>query len=166
MIVFDLKCAGGHVFEAWIGSSSDYDDQRARGLVSCPMCGNGGVEKAVMAPNVAAKGNRQAEATPAAVKAAMATLAKAQQQALDYIQIFEFYFSAVATLAKAQQQALANSEWVGTAFASRARAMHSGEEDHAPIHGQASIEEAKALADDGVPVAPLPFPVVPPEACN
>ena len=106
------------------------------------MCGNGAVEKAVMAPNVAAKGNRQAEATPAAVKAAM------------------------ATLAKAQQQALANSEWVGTAFASRARAMHSGEEDHAAIHGQASIEEAKALADDGVPVAPLPFPVVPPEACN
>jgi len=44
--------------------------------------------------------------------------------------------------------------------------MHAGEEDHAPIHGQASIEEAKALADDGVPVAPLPFPVVPPEACN
>jgi len=142
MIVFDLKCGGAHVFEAWFGSSSDYDDQRARGLVSCPMCGDGTVEKAVMAPNVAAKGNRQAEVTPAAVKAAM------------------------ATLAKAQQQALANSEWVGTAFASRARAMHSGEEDHAPIHGQASIEEAKALVEDGVPVAPLPFPVVPPEACN
>jgi hypothetical protein len=142
MIVFDLKCGGGHVFEAWFGSSSDYDDQRARGLVSCPMCGNETVEKAVMAPNVAAKGNRQAEVTPAAVKAAM------------------------ATLAQAQQQALANSEWVGTAFASRARAMHAGEEDHAPIHGQASIEEAKALAEDGVPVAPLPFPVVPPEACN
>lgn len=142
MIVFDLKCGSGHVFEAWFGSSSDYDDQRARGLVSCPMCGNGTVEKAVMAPNVAAKGNRQSEVTPATVKAAM------------------------ATLAKAQQQALANSEWVGTAFASRARAMHSGEEDHVPIHGQASIEEAKALAEDGVPVAPLPFPVVPPEACN
>jgi len=142
MIVFDLKCGGDHVFEAWFGSSSDYDDQRARGLVSCPMCGNSAIEKAVMAPNVAAKGNRQTEVTPAAVKAAM------------------------ATLAKAQQQALANSEWVGTAFASRARAMHAGEEDHAPIHGQASIEEAKALADDGVPVAPLPFPVVPPEACN
>ena len=142
MIVFDLKCAGGHVFEAWFGSSSDYDDQRTRGLVSCPMCGNKTVEKAVMAPNVAAKGNRQAEVTSAVVKAAM------------------------ATLAKAQQQALANSEWVGTAFASRARAMHTGEEDHAPIHGQASIEEAKALVEDGVPVAPLPFPVVPPEACN
>lgn len=142
MIVFDLKCGGGHVFEAWFGSSSDYDDQRTRGLVSCPMCGNSAVEKAVMAPNVAAKGNRQSEVTPVAVKAAM------------------------ATLAKAQQQALANSEWVGTAFASRARAMHSGEEDHAPIHGQASIEEAKALVEDGVPVAPLPFPVVPPEACN
>jgi len=142
MIVFDLKCGGGHVFEAWFGSSSDYEDQRTRGLVSCPMCGNSAVEKAVMAPNVAAKSNRQADVTPTAVKAAM------------------------ATLAKAQQQALANSEWVGTAFASRARAMHSGEEGHAPIHGQASIEEAKALVEDGVPVAPLLFPVVPPEACN
>lgn len=142
MIVFDLKCGGGHVFEAWFGSSSDYDDQRARGLVSCPMCGDGAVEKAVMAPNVGAKGNRQAESSPAAMKAAM------------------------AALAQAQQQALVNSEWVGPAFASRARAMHVGDEDHAPIHGQASVADAKALADEGVPVAALPFPVVPPEACN
>lgn len=144
MIVFDLKCGGGHVFEAWFGSSSDYEDQRARGLVSCPLCADASIDKAVMAPNVGAKGNRHAGATPSpdVVKAAM------------------------AALAQAQQQVLANSEWVGTTFASRARAMHLGEEDHAPIHGQASVEEAKALADEGVAVAPLPFPVVPPEACN
>jgi hypothetical protein len=144
MIVFDLKCGNAHVFEAWFGSSSDYEDQRMRGLVSCPLCGDGAVEKAVMAPNVGAKGNSKGSAAPSpdAMKAAM------------------------TALAQAQQQALAGSEWVGTAFANRARAMHAGEEDHAPIHGQASIAEAKALVDDGVPVAPLPFPVIPPEACN
>jgi hypothetical protein len=142
MIVFDLKCANAHVFEAWFGSSGDFEDQRARNLVACPICGDGGIDKAVMAPNVGAKGNQQAQIAPAAMKAAMAALAQAQSKALE------------------------GSEWVGASFAGRARAMHVGEEDHAPIHGQATIAEAKALADDGIPVAPLPLPVVPPEACN
>jgi hypothetical protein len=142
MIVFDLKCGMGHVFEAWFGSSADYADQQARGLVDCPICGNRAIDKAVMAPAVGAKGNRQESVSPVAMKAAMAALAAAQSKALE------------------------GSEWVGAAFAGRARAMHVGEEDHAPIHGQATIAEAKALAEDGVPVAPLPLPVVPPEACN
>jgi hypothetical protein len=142
VIVFDLKCGMGHVFEAWFGSSTDYADQQARGLVDCPICGDRAVEKAVMAPAVGAKGNRQEQVSPAAMKAAM------------------------AALAAAQSKALAGSEWVGASFAGRARAMHAGEEDHAPIHGQATIAEAKALVEDGVPVAPLPLPVVPPDACN
>jgi len=142
MIVFDLKCGGGHVFEAWFGSSSDYADQQARGLVDCPICSDRAVEKAVMAPAVAAKGNMRADVSPAAMKAAMAALAAAQAKALE------------------------GSQWVGGAFANRARAMHAGEEDHAPIHGQATIAEAKALVEEGVSVAPLPLPVVPPDACN
>lgn len=142
MIVFDLRCAGGHVFEAWFGSSADYDDQRARNLVACPICGDASVEKALMAPNVAAKGNRTGDAAPAEVKAALAALAAAQEKALE------------------------GSEWVGRSFADRARAMHDGEEAHATIHGQATPAEARALAEDGVPVAPLPFPVVPPAARN
>jgi len=148
MIVFDLKCGNAHVFEAWFGSSSDYEDQRARGLVSCPLCGDGAVEKAVMAPNIPAKGSIQADVPtapgvpPEVMKAAMAELATLQKKALE------------------------GSQWVGGQFATRARAMHDGEEAHAPIHGQATAEEAKALVDDGVSVAPLPFPVVPPEASN
>jgi len=142
MIVFDLKCGGGHVFEAWFGSSADYADQQQRGLVDCPICGDRSIDKAVMAPAVGAKGNRRQEVTPAAMKAAMAALAAAQSKALE------------------------GSEWVGASFAGRARAMHAGEEDRAPIHGQATIEEARALVEDGVPVAPLPLPVVPPDACN
>ncbi|WP_439534233.1 DUF1178 family protein [Polymorphobacter sp.] len=59
MIVFDLKCSADHVFEAWFGSTGDYDNQRTRGLVSCPLCGDASIEKAAMAPAVPAKGNRQ-----------------------------------------------------------------------------------------------------------
>ena len=72
----------------------------------------------------------------------------------------------IASLAAEQAKALKDSTWVGRAFPDRARAMHSGEEAHAVIHGQATVAEAKALADEGVPVAALPLPVVPPEAKN
>ena len=143
MIVFDLRCAGGHVFEAWFASGAAYDEQAARGLVRCPLCGETQVGKAAMAPNVGAKGNRRADTPPAAeVKAALATLASAQAKALE------------------------GSTWVGRRFAERARAMHDGAEPTATIHGQATVAEAKALADDGVAVAPLPLPVVPPERQN
>ena len=159
MIVFDLRCDGGHVFEAWFGSSAAYEDQRTRGLVSCPMCGSASVEKAVMAPNVAAKGNtRPASPSPSVTPApAAGNLPDVPPDAIKLD---------MQALAQAQAKALEGSQWVGVRFADRARAMHLGEESHAPIHGQASPEEAKALIDEGVPVAPLPFPVVPPEASN
>ncbi|PCD02683.1 hypothetical protein COC42_14955 [Sphingomonas spermidinifaciens] len=150
MIVFDLRCGHGHVFEAWFGSSAAYEEQRAGGLVECPMCGSAEIEKAVMAPNVGAKGNQRAAVpakgdeapSPEAIKAALAAMAAAQAKALE------------------------KSQWVGTAFADQARAMHVGDAPEAPIHGQASLAEAKALAEEGVPIAPLLFPVVPPETRN
>ena len=74
--------------------------------------------------------------------------------------------AALQTLARAQADALAKSEWVGRDFADRARAMHDGAEPSAPIHGQATRAEAKALGEDGGTVAPLPLPVVVPEALN
>ena len=143
MIVFDLKCGSGHVFEAWFASGAAFEEQAAAGQVRCPLCDDAAVTKALMAPAIAAKGNSRADMPPAAmVKQAMRQLAKAQAEALK------------------------TSQWVGTAFAEQARAMHDGERDHAPIHGQASVAEAKALAEEGVPIAPLPFPVVPPEVLN
>jgi hypothetical protein len=146
MIVFDLRCATGHVFEAWFGSSADYESQRERALVACPMCGDTAIDKAVMAPNVAAKSNRRADNAPAPGKPDPRQL--------------------MAALAQAQAKMLEGSKWVGVAFADKARAMHLGEEAHAPIHGRTSAEEAKALIEEGVPVAPLPLPVVPPEQRN
>ena len=142
MILFDLKCGGGHVFEAWFKSSAAYDEQRDGRLIACPICNDTDVAKALMAPNVAAKGNRATPPTPAALKAA------------------------IAALASAQAEAIKDSTWVGTAFADTARAMHSGEKPTSAIHGQATREEAKALVEEGVPVAPLLVPVVPPEALN
>ncbi|MGN7160268.1 DUF1178 family protein [Sphingomonas sp. SAFR-052] len=142
MIVFDLRCSQAHVFEAWFASSDAYAEQRKQGLIQCPICGDATVEKAVMAPNIAPKGDRPAGPAPEVVKAAL------------------------HALAQAQQAALANSEWVGTAFADRARAMHVGDAEPATIHGQATRAEAKALVEEGVAVAPLLLPVVPPERAN
>ena len=155
MIVFDLSCAGGHRFEGWFGSSADYDDQQARGLVACPHCGSADVAKAPMAPAVPAKGNQRQEVLPPQPAQPMANTPMPPQ-----VQ------QALAALAEAQAEALKKSTWVGDKFADESRAMHYGERDEAPIHGQATLAEAKALIEEGVPVAPLPFPVAPPEKLN
>ena len=73
---------------------------------------------------------------------------------------------ALGKLAEAQSRALRNSKWVGDTFAEQTRAMHYGERDAETIHGQASAEEAQALFEEGIPVAPLPFPVAPPDELN
>jgi hypothetical protein len=154
MIVYDLACTEGHRFEGWFGSSGDFEDQRARGLLACPSCGSSEVTKAPMAPAVPAKGNQRQEVlSPESRPMANTPMPPEMQQAL-------------AALAKAQAEALKHSTWVGDKFAEETRKMHYGERDEAPIHGQASLAEAKALIEEGVPVAPLPFPVAPPEKLN
>ena len=153
MIVFDLRCSKTHVFEAWFGSSRAFENQQESGLLACPICGDRTVTKAVMTPNVGAKGNSRsavavtkpdspAQPTPQAIKAALHALASAQAQMLE------------------------TSQWVGRGFADQARAMHVGETASTPIHGETTVAEAKALIDDGVPIAALPLPVVPPRSVN
>lgn len=163
MIVFDLVCSdANHVFEGWFGSSEDYEDQRRRGLLTCPMCGSVEIAKAVMAPRVGAKGNRASEpAAQSATPAPGARLPMANGEASAAAMK-----GMLAALAKAQTEALAGSDYVGPRFAAEARAIHLGESVERPIYGQASPEEAKALADEGIPVAPLPFPVRPPGTDN
>lgn len=144
MIIFDLRCApAGHVFEAWFGSSQDYADQQARGLVSCPLCGAAQVEKAPMAPAVPKKESGEGRpdlfsSDPATVKQMMGALAAMQRKLVE------------------------GSDWVGDRFAAEARAIHLGEADSRSIHGRATREQAESLAEDGIPVAPLPFPVAAP----
>ena len=151
MIVFDLLCDRvGHVFEAWFANSAAYDDQRKRGLLACPMCGDANVGKALMAPYVGAKGNQIVTTTPAQMVAALPDEIKAT----------------LATIAKAQTEALKDSKWVGSNFDREARAMDAGDIPTATIHGQATLAQAKALVEDGIGVLPLPMPVIPPEQCN
>ena len=155
MIVFDLSCHDGHRFEGWFASSNDYADQQARGLLACPSCGSAEVSKAPMAPAVPAKGNARQEILPPEPPRQVANTPMPPEVQKE-----------LAALAKAQAAALKNSTWVGDKFAEETRKMHYGERDEAPIHGQASLAEAKALIEEGVPVAPLPFPVAPPEKLN
>jgi hypothetical protein len=136
MIIFDLRCAPqGHVFEAWFGSTADFDGQVARGLVSCPICGSGEVTKAPMAPNLAAKGNQTDTPSPAKMKAMLAEMATLQKQMLE------------------------KSDFVGDRFSDEARAIHLGEAEARAIHGRATSDDARDLIDDGIPVSPLLFPV-------
>ena len=149
MIVFDLICRPeGHVFEAWFGSSEDYDDQSQRGLVQCPLCGAGHVEKAVMAPRVGAKGNQRLPGARANSELVSSDPAGVKQM--------------LAAMAAAQKQILERSEYVGDRFADEARAIHVGEADDRPIHGRATPEQSESLIDEGISVAPLPFPVIEP----
>ena len=164
MIVFDLSCHDGHRFEGWFGSSADYEDQRTRGLVACPFCGSGKVSKAPMAPAVPAKGNRRHEVLAPAAPAQAPN--QAPNQAMANAPMPPQMQKALAALARAQAEALKHSTWVGDKFAEETRKMHYGERDEAPIHGQASLAEAKALVEEGVQVAPLPFPVTPPDKLN
>ncbi len=157
MIVYDLSCDQGHRFEGWFGSSADFGDQKSRGLVSCPECGSPAVDKAPMAPAVPAKGNTQ----PATVEAA-----SDEKHPVSSKPMPEEVQKALSVLAEAQAKALKQSTWVGNNFAEQSRAMHYGEQDEKPIHGSASAEEAKGLLDEGIAVAPLPFPVAPPEDLN
>ncbi len=137
MIVFDLKCLeGGEVFEGWFSSTADFDRQVERDLLSCPFCGSARVGKAPMAPRVSRLETGEA--------------AKA----------------AIAELASLQSSLLKNSDWVGSEFPEKARAMHLGEIEPRAVHGEASAAEARSLIDEGVPILPLPLPVVPPGQVN
>ena len=161
MIVFDLACAQGHRFEGWFGSSADYESQCADGLLTCPQCGSDEVAKAPMAPAVPMKGNQRPEHGPAVPRAG-----PVPAQGMANMPMPPEVQQALAKLAEAQAKALANSTWVGKRFADDARAMHYGERDPATIHGEATPSEARQLLEEGIDVAPLPFPVAPPDELN
>ena len=152
MIVFDLACPAGHRFEGWFASSDDFAAQQQRGLVSCPQCGSAQVTKAPMAPAVPRKGNQRSEPVPTQPVAGGAMPPEAAVM--------------LAKLAQLQAEVLRDSQWVGKDFARQSREMHYGERDTAVIHGQATLEQARDLLEEGVPVMPLPFPVAPPEDLN
>jgi hypothetical protein len=133
MIRYSLKCAEAHEFEAWFRSSAAYDEQRAAGHVRCAVCGGGDVAKAVMAPSVSSPG---AEPDPNLSKPAS---------------------PAEAALRELRRHIEKTSDYVGRDFATEARRIHDGDADKRSIWGEASLGDAKALHDDGIPVAPIPW---------
>lgn len=123
-------------------------------MINCPVCGDGDVKKAVMAPRVSAKSNRQ---TVVRAPAKPSTLGESSPELVRKL---------LADIATKQAEMLPQSRWVGRDFADAARAMHEGRAAEDLIHGQASPDEAQALRDDGIAAMPLLVPIVPPEAAN
>lgn len=155
MIVFDLCCPSGHRFEGWFSSSDDYQAQQDRALLVCPQCGATDVSKAPMAPAVPRKGNRRG--VPAQQDSPLPVSGGGPSP--DVVAAFKH-------LAAIQAELLKQSTWVGDGFAEQSREMHYGEREASTIHGKATPTEAKALIEEGIAVAPLPFPVAPPEELN
>lgn len=142
MIQYSLKCANGHQFDSWFQSASAFDKLKAAGHVACALCGSDQVEKALMAPRVSQKGNQKAEQAP---------------QPPAQPNLSEPASEAAQAIAKLKEHVEKNSDYVGDNFAQEARAMHLGETKERAIWGEAKPAEAKALIDDGIAVAPLPF---------
>ncbi|KAJ55996.1 hypothetical protein ACMU_09535 [Actibacterium mucosum KCTC 23349] len=137
MIRYALTCKNGHSFDSWFQSADAFDTLLARGLVNCAHCGETDVRKSLMAPNVALS-----EAKP---PAPASTPEPAEAPGPE------------AALAELKRKIEENSDYVGDKFATEARAMHDGTAPERAIYGEANLADAKALIDDGVPVAPLPF---------
>jgi len=133
VIRYALRCDQSHAFEAWFGSSADYDEQAARGLVECPFCASKAVSKQIMAPAVSGtKANRapdEAQQMQTVVMEAAGRLRKHVEDTFDY---------------------------VGDRFAREARDIHEGTSPERPIYGEASPQEVRDLVEDGVRIAPLP----------
>lgn len=164
MIIFDLKCADEeHHFEGWFGSSQDYAEQLARGLLDCPVCGSRNIGKAAMAPNLGKKANQQRmTAGPTESTAGDQAVSSASNGTT----VPTEYAEVIGKLAEVQEKLLSGSEWVGDQFAERARDIHYGEADDRSIHGTASAKDVADLAEEGIAATALPLPVLPPETKN
>ena len=150
MIRYNLRCEKGHTFESWFQSSSAYESQEKRKLVSCPACGTVKVERAIMAPQIVSKKGREVAApTPTAPAEAPAS---SESTPLLMAQELEFR----TNINELRDHIVKNADNVGERFPNEARAMHYGDKEHRPIYGEASPEEARALIDEGVEVSPLP----------
>ncbi len=146
MIVFDLLCSSGHMFEAWFGSSADYEKQSQAALIACPMCDDTQVVKALMTPAIPAKGNRRTREP-----------AESEAPAADSVAVKSDLKGFFKSLAAEQARIEAASDYVGEKFAEEARAIHYGETEARSIYGETTPIEAEALREEGVPVWALPF---------
>lgn len=134
MIVFDLKCAQGHTFEAWFPDSKKYERQRKKQLIICPSCGDTTIDKALMAPNIATS-DKSADTAP--TPAQMVQMMRA--------------------LSEVRTKVEENCEYVGEAFAEEARKIHYGETAKRDIYGEATKIDAEELHEEGVEFGIVPW---------
>lgn len=140
--VFNLQCGSGHLFEGWFGSHDDYDQQKARGLMSCPLCQSTQIEKMPSAPHVnVGRGRDLLPPETSAEVMVGGAVDLAQMQALMLQKMREFVRAA---------------ENVGPRFAEEARLIHEGQVSERPIRGTATPEEQQALAEEGIGFVTLP----------
>ncbi len=151
MISFNLKCSNSHEFEGWFSSSDDFERQCKEGLVSCPICDDTSISKALMTPNLGT--GSSLETTPNAPDDAAPSSPQKQGQ---------FYGGkSYAVLRALKKKIEAECDFVGDRFAEEARKIHYGESAVRGIYGQSSPEDAEALEDEGIEIAPIPW--LPPE---
>ncbi len=143
MILYTLKCDNSHGFDSWFQSSDAFEKLRVSGHVTCPDCGSGKVDKALMTPQVCAD---RTKATAAATVAPRGRPLSGPPTS-----------DSERALAALRRQVEQGSDYVGMNFATEARAMHDGSAPERSIWGEARADEARRLIDDGIPVAPLPF---------
>ena len=153
MIRYSLNCEHGHGFESWFANSAAYDKQRKRALVTCPMCGSAKIEKAIMAPRLTRTENAEprAPSPPApqlpqqgAARAPVAMMSPAEHELRN-------------KLKELREHITKNADYVGSRFPEQARKIHYGEIEHRSIYGEASLEEAKELHEEGIDFHPLPI---------
>ena len=158
MIRYALACDNGHEFESWFPGSATYEAQRARGLVTCPVCDSATVEKQIMAPSIA-RGDRALPAPPVAAEpcpdAPAPPVPAAQPQPMAVFSEREREFRAMVKAFR--EHVTKNADYVGKGFADEARKMHYGETEHRSIYGEANLADAKELIEEGIEVHPLPI---------
>ncbi|MGV3635981.1 MAG: DUF1178 family protein [Pseudorhodoplanes sp.] len=150
MIKYALVCERKHNFEVWFSDSADYDKQRKRGLVTCPVCDSKKVEKAIMAPALGRGAKKRRAPAPAETPSA---LSAPEPVAMISPQEQEFR----AKLKELRDHLTKNADNVGSKFPEEARKMHYGEIEHRSIYGEATPQEAKDLHDEGIEFHPLPI---------
>jgi hypothetical protein len=160
MIRYALACEAGHSFESWFQNSAAFDKQAKRSLVTCPVCGSAKVEKAMMAPNLAANPasgavNTEGVAPPAPPPMPAAPQASPAKAPVAMISPPERELR--QKLKELRDHITKNASYVGSRFPEEARKIHYGETEHRSIYGEASPKEAKDLHEEGIEFHPLPI---------
>ncbi len=146
MIVFDLHCKDGHRFEGWFGSGKDFTSQKKRGLLSCPTCGDGAIEKGLSAPRLNMGAQEPKKQLPAPVQKTP------DMEGKDAFAVAQILYSRML------DEILTKSEDVGAKFPEEARKIYYDESPGRAIRGKATQQEHDALVDEGIPVARFPVP--------